>query len=339
MFTDVLEQIDKGKKIVAAVVAEGRCPGYRCIADNGKIVYESSREAGGAYKRLKEEMQQIEVSCCKEIDGERVFFEVLEQRPRLVICGGGHVAIAVVRLAEFLHFQVTVIEDRPAFADQARAAGAQEVICDSFEHGLAGIDGEANIYFVIVTRGHRFDKVCFSSILKKPYAYVGMMGSRSRIKLLKQSMEAEGWQKEKLNSLHAPIGLDINSETPEEIAVSILGEIISVKNSKEASEGFTKEIKEGLLEPGKKVLATIIMRKGSAPRQIGTKMVILEDGAVKGTIGGGCAEAELLREARLLLRSGGREVKVVRVNMTNQDAAEEGMVCGGLQDILLETFG
>lgn len=360
MLLEVLEKIDKGKKTVIATVAEGSFQGYRCVLAEDEVVFEEKGSLAGlgfsetetAFSELrqylKEEMKQVEKTCYKEIiiagSVERVFFEVLSAPSSLIVCGGGHVAQAIVKLAKLIKLPVTVIEDRPLFANQIREAQADEVICDSFEHGLAGIESDSDTYFVIVTRGHRFDKVCLERILKKPYAYVGMMGSRSRIKLLKETMIEEGWELEKLKELHAPIGLDIHSETPEEIAVSILSEIISIKNMKKRSEGFSEEIKEGLKRPGEKILATIVMRKGSAPRQIGTKMVIFEDGTTKGTIGGGCAEAELIRTARLMLAEWENDSaagtstapRLVRVNMTNQEAEDEGMVCGGIQDVFLE---
>lgn len=339
MFIDVLEKSDKGKRIVTAVAAEGSCQGYRCIAVDGEIVYESSSDKGEAVSWIKDEALKADSTCYQEIGEERVFFEVLSKAPRLIICGGGHVSLAIVKMAKLLKLPVTVIEDRPMFANQIREAGADEVICDAFEHGLAGIEGDSDTYFVIVTRGHRYDKVCLEAVLKKRHAYVGMMGSRSRVLLLKKTMKEEGWESEKLDELHAPIGMDIHSETPEEIAVSILGEIISIKNTQKRSEGFTEEVREALRSPGRKALATIVMRKGSAPRQIGTKMVIFEDGTAKGTIGGGCAEAELMRTAREMLMHGETAPKVVRVNMTNREAEDEGMVCGGIQDVFVEIVG
>lgn len=333
MFLEVLEK-NKGKRIVTAVVAEGEHQGCRWILADGEVVYEETE----GFPELTEKIRDITETCYQEVGRERVFFEVLGRSSRLIVCGGGHVALSIVNLAKLLHIKVTVIEDRPMFANQARQAGADEVICDSFAHALEAIEGDLDTYFVIVTRGHRYDKVCLEAILNKNYAYVGMMGSRSRVRLLKQAMAEEGFSEEQLLSLHAPIGLDIHSETPEEIAVSILGEIISVKNARKCSEGYSDEVLEGLRKPGRKALATIIMRKGSAPRQIGTKMVIFADGTSKGTIGGGCAEAELMRKARTLLSEETPEPALIRVNMTNQDAEQEGMVCGGIQDVLLEVM-
>lgn len=336
MFTEVLKNMDKEKQTIIVTVIEGSSQGYRCILSGGEWIYESDTIDSEERRKIHEGAISVEKTCNKEYEGGRLFCDVLSGSPHLVVCGGGHVGVAIVKLAKLLSISVTVIEDRPLYANHAREAQADQVICDSFEHGLEQVEGGPDTYFVIVTRGHRYDKECLEIILKKTYAYLGMMGSRSRIRLLKEVMKEEGFPAESLDTMHAPIGLPIASETPEEIAVSILGEIIEVKNSKRGGGGFSDEILEGMERPCRKILSTIVMRKGSAPRQIGTKMLILEDGTTIGTIGGGCAEADMMQIALRMLRSDHAEPQVVRVNMTNQDAGDEGMVCGGIQDLFLE---
>ncbi|MDD7267422.1 MAG: XdhC/CoxI family protein [Lachnospiraceae bacterium] len=265
---------------------------------------------------------------------EEWFLEHLSGQPKLYICGGGHVSLPIIGLARKLGFYVTVFEDRPFFADQARLAGADRVVCDDFAKSLSAVSGDADSYFVIITRGHRYDQVCLRKILPLEKAYVGMMGSRRRVAIVKQELLAD-FSAERVDSLRAPIGLSIGAETPEEIAVSIMAEVISVKNSLFRTEGFTTEILEALACPGAKALATIIGRKGSAPRAVGTKMVVFADGGIKGTVGGGCAEAEVIRAAReQLLRGGGPQI--YHVDMTADQAEEEGMVCGGTIDVLVE---
>ena len=101
---------------------------------------------------------------------------------------------------------VTVLEDRPQFAEHARQAGATKVICDSFENGLAQIPGDTDTFFIIVTRGHRSDQLCLKLISQKDHAYIGMMGSRTRVAKVKESLMADGVDEDILDSLHAPIG-------------------------------------------------------------------------------------------------------------------------------------
>ena len=260
--------------------------------------------------------------------------------PRLVICGGGYVAIAVLKLGRMIGFTVTVLEDRPLYADHARAAEADEVICDTFENGLDKVEGGRNTYFVVVTRGHRYDKECLERICEKEAAYVGMIGSRRRVGLLKEQLLAQGVQKAWLESLHAPIGLAIGAETPEEIAVSIMAEIISEKNRDGSKDAVSQEQQETMrraLQTGEcLVLATIVAREGSAPRSVGTKMLIREDGTCIGTIGGGCMEAEVLMQARRMFAEPECRERQLELSLRADEAEEEGMVCGGSLSILLE---
>lgn len=274
----------------------------------------------------------------REEDGGDVFRERIGRQPKLIICGAGHVSVPIIKMGKMLGFAVTVLEDRPKFADNARAAGADMVICESFEKALEGIHGDSDSWFVIVTRGHRYDTICLENILHKTYAYVGMMGSRRRVAIVKDQLEESGISREVLDAVHTPIGLKIGAETPEEIAVSVMAEIIQVKNSREKGGGYSGEMLEALVseEGRKKVAATIVSRKGSAPRSVGTKMLIFEDGTTVDTIGGGCVESEIMQKALLMMRAGEPRFQVCRVDMTADAAEDEGMVCGGVVEVMME---
>ncbi len=269
--------------------------------------------------------------------GGHVFCERISRPAKLVICGGGHVSMPIIRIGKMLGFEVTVLEDRPKFADNARAAGADQVICETFEKGLSQISGDLDSWFVIVTRGHRYDTICLENILHKPYAYVGMMGSRRRVAIVKDQIEKTGISREILEGVHTPIGLKIGAQTPEEIAVSVMAEIIQVKNGREKGSGYSKELLAAILDDsGAKVLSTIISRKGSAPRGVGTKMLIREDGSTVDTIGGGCVESEIIQKALLMMRTGSPDFQICKVDMTMEAAEDEGMVCGGVVEVMLE---
>lgn len=271
---------------------------------------------------------------------ESFFCDTLGNEKRLVICGGGHVSIPVIRMGQMIGCHVTVLEDRPKFADAARMAGADEVYCEPFKDGLQKIDGDADTYFIIVTRGHRYDEQCLEEIVKKRHAYIGMIGSRRRVALVKEHLLERGCDKKILDEIYSPIGLNIGAETPEEIGVAIIAEIIEVKNKKKRTYGFSKEIRKAIETDaghGRKVLATIIERKGSAPQGVGVKMLIFEDGTCVGTIGGGCMEAEVTRKARLILADEEEsKATICTADLMNADAGEEGMVCGGAVKVLLE---
>lgn len=274
-----------------------------------------------------------------------LFCERIGRLPRLVVCGGGHVSVPIIRIGKMLGFAVTVLEDRLKFADHARQAGADIVRCGSFSEGLSHIRGNSDTWFVIVTRGHRYDTECLQAILGKMYAYVGMMGSRRRVDIVKNQLEKQGIRKEVLNGVHAPIGLRIGAQTPEEIAVSVMAEIIQIKSVQNKTVGYSQPLLSALVsskgergggDTRQKVLATIISRKGSAPRDIGTKMLVFEDGNTIDTIGGGCVESQIIQKALLMMRVGNPEFDICRVDMRTEDAEEEGMVCGGVVEVMLE---
>ena len=278
----------------------------------------------------------------------RIYRERIGRTPKMIICGAGHVSIPIIRMGKMLGFMVTVIEDRPKFADHARAAGADQVLCEPFADGLSKIRGDSDSWFIIVTRGHRYDTECLEAILQKPYAYVGMMGSRRRVAIVKDQLEAKGVCREVLDGVHTPIGLKIGAETPEEIAVSVMAEIIQVKNAGFGKDGkaarcrtggYSTELLGAVLDPDdsrEKVLATIISRKGSAPRSVGTKMLIRADGTTVDTIGGGCIESEVIQKALLMMRAENEGFRLCTVDMTADAAEDEGMVCGGVVEVMLE---
>lgn len=287
-------------------------------------------------------LNNIEETGILELNGRQVFCDCISTRKQLIICGAGHVSMPIIALGKMLGFHVTVLEDRPSFADNARRANADEVICETFADGLSQVRSGPDTYFVVVTRGHRYDEACLEEILKKNYSYVGMMGSRARSAIVKRHLKEQGFPEAQVEAIHTPIGLNIHAESPEEIAVSIMSEIIEHKNSKKRSFGYPDDLLEALLnleaEGSNAILATIIRRRGSAPREVGTKMIIRTDGQMIGTIGGGCMEARVREQALRMLRSGESRAKVVNVNMTAADAEDEGMVCGGNIDVLLEVL-
>lgn len=328
------------KSNLLATVLEGEAAGTRYFWADGELLGYTG--TGEVNEELKTQITETPQSGIYEIEGQKFFIEHLKRQAHLVICGGGHVSQQVIELAGKVGFHVTVLEDRPYFADRAREAGADLVLCDAFEKSLQGIAGTPDTYFLVVTRGHRFDRACLEQILKKPYAYVGMMASRGRSALLKKQMAEDGFDRKALDEMHTPVGLSIHAETPEEIAVSIVAELIQIKNQTKKTAGYDPLLMEyltGVREPEQpKVLATIMARRGSAPRSVGTKMLVLGDGRIIGTIGGGCVESEVQHQCLRLLREGKETARMIRADMTAAQAEDEGMVCGGTIDVFLEIF-
>lgn len=329
----------RGKKAVTAALLDGESAGEKLLLADGELVWSSGE--GFLYSHL-DSLKEASETGVQEIAGKQVYFDCVSSQKKLVICGAGHVSMPIIALGKMLGFRVTVLEDRPSFADNARRAGADEVICENFVDGLSHAEGGTDSYFVVVTRGHRYDEICLGEILKKKYVYVGMMGSRARSAIVKRNLVELGFPKEQVEAVHTPIGLDISAESPEEIAVSIMGEIIAHKNSRKRSFGYPDEFLDELLkleeEGTDAVLCTIVRRRGSAPREVGTKMIVRTDGQMIGTIGGGCMEAAVRSRALHMLRSGETQPQICNVNMTAADAEDEGMVCGGNIDVWLEVL-
>jgi len=270
-------------------------------------------------------------------NGERIFYEKLKGAEELVICGAGHVSLPVIRIGKELGFHVTVVEDRPKYADTARRAGADCVICDDFYHAIDTMKGSYDTYFVIVTRGHRYDMDCLRAALGRKYAYIGMMGSRRRVAMVRQELEQEGYAREALEQVHAPIGLPIDAQTPEEIAVSIAAELIKERHRINGRGGLDEEILRHLSQDDRScVMSMIISKRGSAPRGEGTRMLVYEDGSVVGTIGGGCMESRLISKSLNMLRFGTQRCHLERIDMTEDEAEEAGMVCGGSIEVYME---
>lgn len=335
---EAIEQTDSDLRRMVLTVIDEEFLAEKAITVEGRIVWES--RPGGFFAEYQKEIQELKDCEVIELGGHRVFCDLLGEDKRIVICGGGHVSIPVIMLGVMMGCEVTVLEDRPSYADDARRAGATTVICEPFEEGLEKVSGSADTFFVIVTRGHRYDQICLEKIAQKEHAYIGMIGSRKRTAMVKENLKEKGIDSAVLDAVYTPIGLNINAETPVEIAVAIMAEIIQVKNRQKRSGGYTKEMIKAVLEQepdhSPKVLATIVARKGSAPRGIGTKMLILRNGKCIGTIGGGCMEANVIQKARLMVATGMPRARICQVDMTGNDAEEEGMVCGGVISVLLE---
>jgi xanthine dehydrogenase accessory factor len=276
-------------------------------------------------------------------DEKIVMTEYFAPNPRLVVFGGGHIAVPLAAMGALLKFDVTVFDDRPSFAGRARFPTAKDVICDSFEKAGERLNIRENDYVVIATRGHRHDRECLREVLNGRFPrYAGMIGSRRRVAVMRRQMAEEGFSEDFLERLHAPVGLSIGAVTPEEIALSILAEVVQEKRKARPDEGEKRVYAD--VEPiewlarqenddKNAALVTILSTKGPTPREAGAKMLVLADGVAVGSIGGGCAEADVARDARDVLRNGGCHFKTVDMTDTAED---DGMLCGGTMNVFIE---
>ncbi len=166
-----------------------------------------------------------------EIAGQEVevFVEVHRPPPTLLIVGAGHIALPLVQMGKLLDFEVVVLDDRASMANKERFPQADRVIAADFEATLRHFPIDEGTYVVLITRGHQHDVTCLLEIIDSPAAYIGMIGSRRRVAAVFQLLEEEqGLSRQKLGRVYAPIGLDIGAQTPAEIAVSIIAEVVKI---------------------------------------------------------------------------------------------------------------
>jgi len=161
-----------------------------------------------------------------------VFIEPVEPSPDVYIFGAGHVGYFLGRMAHDTGFRVHVIDDREKFASTERFGEGVDVIVDDIPTWLQQHELPPTAYAVVVTRGHKHDIDALRALTRSPLRYVGLIGSRAKVKRIFDALRDEGTRPEALRTVHAPIGLDIGAITPQEIAVSILAELIAVKHGK-----------------------------------------------------------------------------------------------------------
>jgi xanthine dehydrogenase accessory factor len=170
-------------------------------------------------------------------DSSLIFLEPVLPLPRLIVAGAGHVGRAVARLGSLLDWSVTVIDDRAEFANAANVPEADEIVVGTIGESLMRVEDSPDNSFVIVTRGHQKDAEALRAVVKRPAAYIGMIGSRTKVDLMHREFLESGWATaEEWARVHAPIGLDIGSKTVEEIAVSIAAELVLVRSARKKKD-------------------------------------------------------------------------------------------------------
>jgi xanthine dehydrogenase accessory factor len=204
--------------------------------DEGPIEAAVLREASDAIRRhgvgtltLAADGRVLDRGESREAALYRVMVEVHEAPATLLIIGGGHIGKALATIGNLCGFSVEVIDDRPEYANAERFPEADRITQGRFDEVLADYPVDSNTYVVCVTRGHKHDETSLRAVVSSAAAYVGMIGSKRRVAAVMQHLLDDGIAPEAIDRMHAPIGMDIGAETPEEIAVSIMSEIIMVR--------------------------------------------------------------------------------------------------------------
>lgn len=342
IYESLLKNINNGKEMVLVT-------NYNLSSNKiKKNMYRFDELDGDILKYANIAKQNGGANNIKINEDENIFVEIFKKESRLIVFGAGHVGKHLCNFASKIGFNVTVIDDRAYFANRENFCENVNIICDLFENVFNILDINKEDYIVLVTRGHKYDKFCLEKILNlKDLKYIGMIGSKKRVKIMKEELISEGYSKEKLDNIYSPIGLNIGAVTPEEIAISILAELISIKRIGKLaiknepikignSSELNKEVVERLstIKDEKISIVTVLSTKGSTPRKAGSKMIVYNTGDIIGTIGGGCAEAQIIREAANI--AGTNNFKIQTIDMTGKIAEDEGMVCGGIMTVFIE---
>ncbi|MDO5410535.1 MAG: XdhC family protein [Lachnospiraceae bacterium] len=268
---------------------------------------------------------------------DHVCYESVRGRMSAVICGGGHIALALAPILKSLDYHVIIIDSRAAFADQKRFPMADEVICMDYEEALMSTALPQYASYIIVTSGHKFDYVCLKTILKnRSFFYVGMIGSRTKVASNFADLRRDGIDEALISKVHAPIGLPIGGQLPSEIAVSIAAQLIQIKSESE-QHIIETEVAQGILQQEEDaVMVSIIEKNDSSPRGKGSRMVVTESGKVYGSVGGGAIEFEAIQYAETLC---GKEAFDVRnYDLSGAGAKNLGMICGGKVKLMFESL-
>lgn len=248
--------ISKGAALVTIIEDEGSSPGRQGfmmgVFEDGSIV---GTVGGGTLekKAIEEALKCMEGGYNKFVNfklddtGElhmhcggnvSLFIKVFRKRCNLLIAGGGHISRELYEFGRLLGFRITIFEDRAEYGNEERFPGC-EIMLGDIDVNMKKNNIDKNSYVVIVTRGHEYDEKALKAVIGSSASYIGMIGSRNKINGIMKNMQNEGYSNEDINKVYAPIGLDLGGDTPSEIALSIISEIIMVKNG-----GNPKHMKE-----------------------------------------------------------------------------------------------
>ncbi len=276
----------------------------------------------------KEAIYRDGILICGESFEDNDLIEDIQVEPHLVLFGCGHVGKALYDLAVLQGMKVTILDCREDLLTEERFPKAQRIV-GPYDQLLSKDYGFFSPYYCIFTHGHKYDADCLLYALKHRHSYVGMIGSKPKVAHCIEVVKEKGITDDMLSKLHSPIGLSINAVTPEEIAISIMAEIISVfRISRKTITVDSKVLDKASKEAG--IMVRIVEKSGSAPRSVGSMMLVTKD-EITGTIGGGSIESHAIEKAREMLK-GKEEFLLERHTLTGNEPL--GMICGGDNTLL-----
>ena len=303
LYKKLLDSLEKADVVRRTYLESGTDVLYQ----NNSVIFASSNKQDGSY---------IE--------------EAIKPEPELVFFGAGHVALALYKIARIMEMNVSVIDERVEVCNKERFSNAN-LIVDKYENILKRDLGFFRPYYVIFTHGHKYDNQCLRYSIRHNNSYVGMIGSKGKVSATLDSLRRDGFTEEELSKVYSPIGLEIGAVTPEEIAISIMAEIISVFRSTKETITLSPDYLRAISQKSG-IAVRIIEKHGSAPRSVGSEMFITES-SFYGTIGGGAIENKAIEEAKKMLGSN-KNIDIQKYNLSS--GGDLGMICGGDVTLLFQ---
>ncbi len=221
--------------VISSLFAEkaGRQKVEHCLCTENRVTQGSFSAPERLLKALTHLSVKERTPFLAEVEGRQFLVDPPFACGTVYIFGAGHVSQQLARLTGMVNFRTVVLDDRKLFANRERFPEADEVIVlEHFKNAMQGAVIDRDAYIVIVTRGHSHDKTVLSQALKTDAGYIGMIGSRTKRDTIYRQLEKEGFTREEIGKVKSPIGIDIGAETPEEIAISIIGELIHTRTKK-----------------------------------------------------------------------------------------------------------
>jgi xanthine dehydrogenase accessory factor len=195
------------------------------VLKEAKRVMETGEASLLQYQLTPKDAEEDGLTCGGTVE---VFVEPILPDPKLILMGAGHIGQTVAQAAHRVGFKVAVVDDRETFANRERFPQAEEIVVAPFLEGLKTITVSSTSFILIATRGHGHDQTVLEEALQTSACYIGMVGSRRKTQIIVQNLLGKGISPEALSRLYAPIGIEIGSETPEEIALSVVAELIAM---------------------------------------------------------------------------------------------------------------
>jgi len=248
IFQEILNGLKENKKMALCMITNtyGSSPGKQgflmLVYEDGKSIgtvgggvleKEVIKDAVCAIKNGENKMSTYSLTesglkshCGGKVD---VFIKILGNFEKLLIVGGGHIALELYKFAKLLGFYVVIFEDREEYGNKERFPHADEIIIGDIAESLRNYNINQNSYVVIVTRGHEKDEEALKEVIKKDAKYIGMIGSKNKVNHIFNKLKQEGYE-DYLKKVYAPIGIKLGGNTPSEIALSIISEIVLIKN-------------------------------------------------------------------------------------------------------------